>query len=54
LGRLTSIDEKELVIENLDPKGKFTGERTFKVKDIRSVEFDTDYINSLKLVAMKG
>jgi hypothetical protein len=54
LGRLISVDEKVLVIDYLDPKGKFTGERTFKVKDIRTIEFDTDYINSLKLVAKKG
>jgi len=54
LGRLVSVDGKHLIIENLDPKARWTGKRTFKTKDIRSVEFDTDYINSLKLVAGKN
>lgn len=51
LGRLISIDDKKLVIDFLDAKGRFTGKRSFKLKDIRTIEFDTDYINSLKLVA---
>lgn len=51
LGRLISVNEREVTIDYLDTKGKFTEKRTFKVKDIRSIEFDTDYINSLKLVA---
>lgn len=53
LGRLVSIDDKQLIIENLDPEARWTGNRRFKTKDIRSIEFDTDYINSLKLVARK-
>lgn len=53
LGRLISVDEKKLTINFLDSKARWTGKRTFKVKDIRSIEFDTDYINSLKLIATK-
>lgn len=51
LGRLKSIDKKELVIGNLNPKGKWEGKTKFRPADIRVIEFDTDYINSLKLVS---
>jgi len=51
LGRLKSIDNKELVLENLNPKGKWDGKMKFKIIDIRTIEFNTDYINSLKLVS---
>lgn len=51
LGRLISIDSKQLIIDFLDPKGKWTGKMKFRPGDIRVIEFDTDYINSLKLVS---
>ena len=51
LGRLISLTTKELKIENLNPKGKWNGQMTFRPGDLRTIEFDTDYINSLKLVA---
>lgn len=54
LGKLKSIDEKSLVIDDLTTKGKWGGQMTFKTKDIRVIEFDTDYINSLKLVSKKA
>lgn len=54
LGKLNSIDEKSLVIDDLTTKGKWDGQMTFKTKEIRVIEFDTDYINSLKLVVKKG
>ena len=38
-------------MDNLNPKGKWVGQMKFKVGDIRTIEFDTDYINSLKLVS---
>lgn len=50
LGRLKSIDEKTLVMDNLNPRGKWDGQIKFKTNEIRVIEFDTDYINSLKLV----
>lgn len=53
LGRLKSIDHKKLVMDNLSPKGKWNGQLGFKTGDIRVIEFDTDYINSLKLVSTK-
>lgn len=54
LGKLNSIDDKLLTIYDLTTKGKWDGQVTFKTKDIRVIEFDTDYINSLKLVSKKG
>lgn len=51
LGRLISIDNEELVMDDLNPKGKWDGQIKFRTRDIRVIEFDTDYINSLKLVS---
>ena len=50
LGRLVSLTSKELVIENFTPKGKWDGQITFRPGDLRTIEFDNDYINSLKLI----
>lgn len=51
LCRLRSINNNELVLDCLSPKGKWDGELKFKTGDIRKIEFNTDYINSLKLVS---
>ncbi|MFH0895553.1 MAG: hypothetical protein V2A54_14035 [Bacteroidota bacterium] len=51
LGRLKSIDNKKLIMDDLNPKGKWDGQMEFRTGDIRMIEFDSDYINSLKLVA---
>jgi hypothetical protein len=51
LGKLKSINTKEFIMENLNPKGKWKGQMKFNATDIRVIEFDTDYINSLKLVS---
>jgi hypothetical protein len=53
LGRLKSIDDTVLTIDDLNPKGKWDGQKKFKIKDIRVIEFDTDYINSLKRVSKR-
>jgi len=37
-------------MHNLNPKGKWEGQLKFNVEEIRVIEYDTDYINSLKLV----
>ena len=50
LGKLIEINQEELVIDFLGAEGKFDGEMSFKLSKIRVIEFDTDYINSLKLV----
>lgn len=50
LGKLLEINPKELLIDFLGTEGKFEGEMNFKLSKIRAIEFDTDYINSLKLI----
>ncbi len=49
LGRLSEINENEFFIDFLNTKGLFDGEISFKIKKIRVIEFETDYINSLKI-----
>ena len=51
LGRLKSINKKELVMDDLNPKGEWEGQMKFRTREFRVIEFDTDYINSLKLVS---
>ena len=50
LGKLIELNEEELVIDFLGTEGEFDGEMSFKQNKIRVIEFDTDYINSLKLI----
>ena len=50
LGRLKSIESEKLVMDDIDTKGKWTGKLKLKTIDISVIEFDTDYINSLKLI----
>lgn len=50
LGKLIELNEDELIIDFLGTEGKFDGEMSFKLDKIRVIEFDTDYINSLKLI----
>ena len=50
IGKLIDLNEKEVVIDFLGTEGKFEGEMSFKQNKIRVIEFDTDYINSLKLI----
>ncbi|MFV8376823.1 hypothetical protein [Flavobacterium sp. LB1P62] len=50
LGKLIELNDEELVIDFLGTEGKFEGEMSFKQNKIRVIEFDTDYINSLKLI----
>lgn len=50
LGKLIEFTDQELTIDFLDTKGQFGGELSFNPEKIRVIEFDTDYINSLKLI----
>ncbi|WP_347049987.1 hypothetical protein [Flavobacterium olei] len=50
LGKLIEFTDEELTIDFLDTKGQFGGELSFNPEKIRVIEFDTDYINSLKLI----
>jgi hypothetical protein len=51
LGRLNRIEDKLIVIDDLTPKAKWGGQFKFKESEIRVLEFDSDYVNSLKLLA---
>jgi hypothetical protein len=51
LGKLIEINDEILTIDFLDIRGQFGGELNFNPEKIRVIEFDTDYINSLKLIA---
>ena len=53
LGKLKSLTQSKLTIDYLNPKGLWTKEMHFRPADVRTIEFDTDYINSLKLVSKK-
>jgi hypothetical protein len=53
LGKLKSLTKSKLTIYYLNPKGLWTKQMQFRPNDIRTIEFDTDYINSLKLVSKK-
>ncbi|MBE0393722.1 hypothetical protein [Flavobacterium sp. PL002] len=50
LGKLMEFTDKELVMDFLSPEGEFEGVMSFKHSKVRVIEFDTDYINSLKLL----
>ena len=50
-GRLIAINDKKIRIEWIDTRAKWIGERKFKVDKIRTIEFDNDYLNSLKLAS---
>lgn len=50
-GRLISLNEKKINIEWINTRGKWTEERTFKLDKIRIIEFESDYLISLKLAS---
>lgn len=52
LGKVRRISGSDLMIDYLTPKATWTKTMLpYKLGNIRSVEFDTDYNNSLKLIA---
>lgn len=51
LGKLRSINTKELVIDYMTPKGVWAKTMTFRPGDVRIIRFENDYVNSLKLVS---
>ena len=54
LGKLIEVNEDELIMDFLGPEGIYEGEMEFKHNKIRVIEFDTDYINSLKLIVQEA
>lgn len=54
VGKVRKIDGDDLYLDSLTPTAKWRkSSQPFNLKDIRVIEFDTDYINSLMLIAKK-
>lgn len=53
IGKLKDYEDDLMTIDFLSPHGKWDGEMDFKPNKVRVIEFDTDYLNSLKLVLEK-
>jgi len=53
LGKVDKIKGDNLKLNYLTPRGKWEKNWNFTMGNIRTIEFDTDYINSLKLIANK-
>lgn len=51
IGKVKSIEKNNLKIDYLDSEGNWSETREYKLGNIRTIEFDTDYINSLLLVS---
>jgi hypothetical protein len=52
IGRIKSRTDTKLDFEQINPKAKWRGEKKINIDEISLIEFDTDYINSLLLVAL--
>lgn len=53
VGKLISLNTKNLIIDYLDTKAQWKGAIKFRPGDVRTIEFNTDYLNSLSLIASK-
>lgn len=51
VGKLRSFEKNKLTIDYMTPKGIWAKQMQFRPGDIRTIDFDTDYLNSLKLVS---
>ncbi|MBN1185577.1 MAG: hypothetical protein JXB49_25045 [Bacteroidales bacterium] len=49
IGRLVKITKEDLIILEIDAKAKWGETEKYKLKSIRTIEFDSDYVNSLIL-----
>jgi len=49
IGRLVKITKENLIIQEIDAKAKWVETEKYKLKSIRTIEFDSDYVNSLIL-----
>ncbi|HEY5747629.1 MAG TPA: hypothetical protein VIU12_16255 [Chryseolinea sp.] len=54
VGKVKKITGADLKIDYLTPRATWTNDMPpFKLGNIRSIQFDNDYVNSLKLIAKK-
>ncbi len=49
IGRLVKVTKQNLIIQEIDAKAKWSETVKHKLKSIRIIEFDIDYVNSLIL-----
>jgi hypothetical protein len=49
IGKLVKVKDKAITIREISPTAKWDTKEKYKLKDIQSFEFNTDYINSLLL-----
>ena len=49
VGKLVKTTKEYIVINEIDPKARWVETEKYKLKSIRTIEFDTDYVNSLIL-----
>jgi len=47
IGRFLKMTKENLIIQEIDTKAKWVETEKHKLKSIRTIEFDSDYINSL-------
>ncbi|WP_160136063.1 hypothetical protein [Chryseobacterium sp. c4a] len=50
-GKLKKLTEKKIVLTWIDLNANWTGNREFMKDKVRKIDFDTDYLISLKLLA---
>ncbi len=51
IGRIKSMSDTKFDFEQITPKAKWTSTKKINIDEISIIEYDTDYINSLLLVA---
>jgi len=49
IGRYVKMTKENLTIQEIDTNAKWVENETYRIKSIRTIEFDSDYINSLIL-----
>jgi hypothetical protein len=54
IGNLKTIDNKNLIINSFNINAKWSGQVKLRVNDVRTIQFDNDYINSLRLLSTAG
>jgi hypothetical protein len=53
IGKLIKFDKKKIIMQMIDPDAEWSDTGKFSLKKIRTIQFDTDYINSLLLYNKK-
>lgn len=54
IGRFVRMTKKNIIIQEIDPKAKWVENGKYKIKSIRTIQFNSDYINSLIIYNKKN